>query len=142
MSPDDLNGITDKEKQVEYLVANLLDFFRNPSAEQKYAHAAKIATGQVALRLGATHNFERRFLFFSGKLKNNLTPHSLRRFAEECLETAVSLKATKEYQSKDCLSLRTLRKRAQQDLSFSLAAGFSRKFSFTSGSQRTFENKA
>ena len=119
MSPDDLNGITDKEKQVEYLVANLLDFFRNPSAEKTcscgYRHRI------VALRLGATHNFERRFLFFSGKLKNNLTPHSLRRFAEECLETAVE--ATKEYQSKNCLS--HCGKRAQQDLSFSLAAGFS-----------------
>jgi hypothetical protein len=125
MSQSDMNDITNLKKQVDYLVAHLLDFFRDPKHEQKFMYAAKIAARQAVLSSGSTANFEKRFLYFSNKLKNNISPQSLRYFAEECSEAVASGSMLRENKPKDPNSLKMMHKRAQKDLSLSLAAGHS-----------------
>lgn len=125
MSQEDGNNTTGREAQIEYLMAHLLDYFRDPKMESKFTQAAKIALNQVSLSLGNASPLERRFLYYAGKLKNNISPQSLRYFAEECLSSCTRI--ADEETKQPSLSLKALRKKAHADVSLSLAAGHSQE---------------
>lgn len=114
-------------KALDYLVANLLDFFRDPRVAHLFFEAAKIALAQVS-RMSAqkTKTLEKRYLFFASRLKDNLSPGSLRKFAQECLESAESLGIIDHFEEKDIKeNPLSLQKKAQKELSSSLAQGYS-----------------
>ena len=74
-------------QRTEYLVASLLDYFRDPRSESSYYHAANIATGQ--LRRDVSKRMEKaqkRFLFLARMLKDNISPASIRNFASSCID--------------------------------------------------------
>lgn len=125
MSLEDGNKTVDRGAQIEYLMAHLLDYFRDPKMESRFTQAAKIALNQVSLSLGNASPLERRFLYYAGKLKNNISPQSLRYFAEECLSSCAHM--GDEEVKQPSLSLKALRKKAHTDLSLSLAAGHSQE---------------
>lgn len=114
-------------KQIDYLMARLLDLFRDPRNESRWPEAAKIAINQLArINNQKAQAFEKRFLFFSGKLKNNISPITLRAFAVECIDSAerTGFFAHLEKNTK-VLSTKALEKKAQRDLSWSFSAGHS-----------------
>jgi hypothetical protein len=70
----------------DHMVANLIDYFRNPQNHGCYVYAAKIASNQVErLSPFSAERVEAAFISFSRKLKDGITPASLRTFSENCL---------------------------------------------------------
>ncbi len=116
---------TTLNRQMDYLVATLIDFFRDPSADAKYLDAAKIALNQVArASYVSVDNLERRFTFFASRLRNNITPQSIRFFAKECLESA-NKDSSVARESKPVDQQRLLRKRAYKEIEGEMALGYS-----------------
>lgn len=111
--------------QIDYLIASLIDFFRDPKHESKHFHAAKIAGRHVQLHLGVPHNLDRRFLYFASMLKNNLTPQSLRHFAQECFAAITSSLSTKTEGVPDEFSSAAIKKKTSQNLALAIASGLS-----------------
>lgn len=115
---------------VDYLVANLLDFYRDPRKESRFFEAAKMAINQIS-RMSKSNSaiaLEKRFFFFASKLKNNITAASLRDFAEKCLESAYNsgvLFVTKDKNPSEPPKNRSLHKRAKETVIESLKQGFS-----------------
>lgn len=114
-------------RPLDYMVANLLDFFRDPRHEHRFFEAAKIAINQVSrMARMDTGQLEKRYLFFASKLKNNLSPASLRHFAHECLLSADKTGFISSASPKNVMpSMKTLQKRAHLQLTDSLAVGYS-----------------
>lgn len=123
----DMNQEQTKTKQIDYLVATLLDFFRHPKNELRFMDAAKFAINQLGRATNLpVSRYERRFFFFASKLKNNIAIDSIRTFATSCYEAlennpSIDLPTA----SGKPLSARTLYKRAQMQLSESLSSGHS-----------------
>lgn len=130
-------------KQIDYLVASLLDFFREPKNEHRWFHAAKIANNQVSRTARPqAPNLEKRFVFFASKLKNNITAPSLRNFASECLTIAEKMGAFgKEKPVNVAESPRHLQKKAQKDLSQMLASGHSETAALNRVANNLLKNK-
>jgi hypothetical protein len=113
------------DKAVDYLVANLLDFFRKPSHENKFFEAAHIAVAHVS-KISSDKEAQilsKRYLFFSSKLKNNLSSVSIRSFASDCLESAIKIGLLEDKSIE--ISTQALHKKAKLELSQSLASGHS-----------------
>lgn len=115
------------DKAVDFLVANLLDFFRKPEHEHKFFEAAHIALAHVSKISSEkeVHILLKRYLFFSSKLKNNLSSLSLRSFANECLESAIKSGLMDAKDKSIEASTNALHKKAKHELSTSLASGHS-----------------
>src|SRR5580704_13154424 len=80
--------LSEQKQQLDYLVANLLEYFRNPSKEPLFLEAAKIALNQISRKTLSTDILKRRFFSLAHKLKNNISSATLRCFAEECFNAA------------------------------------------------------
>ena len=116
------------KRQEDYLVACLLDFFRHIENESKWFHAAKVALNQVERMANVSStNLDKSFVFFASKLKNNISPASLRFFAHECLSRAAKTKIIREpsVTTPMQVSQAYLRKKARQNISKSLSGGHS-----------------
>lgn len=115
------------KRQEDYLVANLLDFFRSIENESKWFHAAKIALNQIERTTNLTATkLDKRFIFFASKLKNNISVASLRLFAQECLASAIKTKVIRiDDQNSHKASSANLRKKASRAISNSLSDGHS-----------------
>jgi hypothetical protein len=119
MRDNDQNNIS---VQLDYLTAILLDFFRAPQNEHRFLEAAKISLNHISrLVKGETLSLEKRFIYFASKLKNNVSPLSIRNFAKECLRN-VDMGLEKNV---TVLGAKALQKQAQRDLSLSIASGYS-----------------
>jgi len=116
------------KRQEDYLVACLLDFFRHIENETKWFQAAKIALNQVERMANVSSTkLDKSFVFFASKLKNNISPSSLRFFAHECLSRAAATRTIREapVTSTTPVSSAYLRKKAQKDITKSLSVGHS-----------------
>lgn len=111
----------------DYLTASLFDYFRDPKNSRNVFHAAKLAQTILVRDVPHKANIEKRFIFFAAKLKNDVTATTLRDFAEKCF--AIALKAgfclKSSSTNEQTTSIRTLKKRAKEDLSISLKLGHS-----------------
>lgn len=117
----------------EYLVAHLLDFFRDPSQEKNFSHAASIAFNQLSQNNNFTDDFYEQLLYHTNNLSNNLTAESLRHFANQCM--FYHIKNTKYKKSpKNILNL------AKDKLSFLLSCGHSPEASLQRTSQYLLQN--
>lgn len=125
MAKDEKIDASMYKTQIDYLTASLIDFFRDPKNESKHVQAAKIAGRHVHLHLGSPHNLDRRFLYLAGPLKNNLTPQSLRHFAQECFLAITSSLSKMPESIPDDSSFASLKKRTSQNLSLAIASGLS-----------------
>lgn len=120
----------------EYLVAHLLDFFRDPSQEKNFLHAASIAFNQLSSQLKDshfTHDIYEQLLYHANNLKNNLTPVSLRYFANQCMFYYIKNNKHKK-SSKNMLN------QAKDKLSFLLSCGHSPEASLQRTSQYLLKN--
>jgi len=111
----------------DYVVGNLLDFFREPGRAPRFLEAAAIAENLV-LRIAhsRTEALNRRYIFFASKLNNNLTPTTIRHFVSECLEHARNHGLIPTGHKKSpAKSMRVFRKAAQKEVTESLALGHS-----------------
>ncbi len=108
----------------DYLVASLIDYFREPKAARNFLHAAKLAhsvlTRDSAPKAAA---LDKRFLFLASKLKDNIAPSTLRDFAKSCF--AAAKRDSDPVLSSTTPTKRTLLKRAKEDLAQSLQSGYS-----------------
>ncbi|HXW53951.1 MAG TPA: DciA family protein [Myxococcota bacterium] len=112
---------------LEYLVANLLDFFRDPRTETRFLHAASIAENLVLRRANKINiTVKKRFLFLAHQLNNNISPTSIRGFARACLEYVEKCHFTDNAaETSSAPSMRSLYKKAQAEVKGSLASGHS-----------------
>lgn len=115
----------DSAKTLDYLVAHLLDFFRDPKNEHNYLEAAKIA-----MKIAQPSEYEaavvmKRFKFFSTKLVNSLSPPSLRGFAKHCLDSLKFSTNKNDLAAPSTSSAKHLRKNAERELTASLSSGHS-----------------
>jgi hypothetical protein len=119
------------KKQEDYLVASLLDFFRDSENEEKWAHAAKIALNQIErMAQVSSSNLNKRFLYFATHLKNNISPSTVRAFAQACFDYACKSQVLKSHtmQAKPLesrINPAFLRRKAKEDLKRSFALGHS-----------------
>jgi hypothetical protein len=116
------------KRQEDYLVASLLDFFRHIENETKWFQAAKIALNQVERMANLNASpLEKSFIFFASKLKNNISPASLRFFAHECISRAAKIRLITA--PCDSVPMQTssayLRKKARHNITKSLSTGHS-----------------
>lgn len=116
-----MNDTTNLNRQIDYLVANLIEFFRDPRAEMRYLEAAKIALNQMD-RAGVKENLEKRFTFFASRLRNNLNHLSIRHFAKECVESSYKTE-TEPKKAPD--PQRMLKRRAYKEVAEALSLGYS-----------------
>lgn len=89
MSNNDTNVFAIEKRQVNFLVASLLDFFRPIENEDKWQQAAKMAANFIKRSANiSSPRLDKRLFFLANQLKNNLNPASIRLFAQECLISA------------------------------------------------------
>lgn len=118
-----MNDTTNLNRQIDYLVASLIEFFRDPRSEMRYLEAAKIAQNQMD-RAGVKENLEKRFIFFASRLRNNLSHLSIRSFAKECVESsyrAAILAEPKKLPDPQ----KVLKRRAYKEVAEALSLGYS-----------------
>lgn len=125
-------------RHVESLVASLLDFFRDPKEELNYRTAAKIAW-QKAVLLGAPPSLQKRFLFFTQSLKNNISCISLRRYAQECYSALASQLPLKSPNSSE-MNDKALQKKARRELELCFASGHQEAASIERTAQELAKN--
>lgn len=121
-----MNDQNNLDRQIDYLVAILIDFFRDPRSEAQYLSAAKIALNQVArAKAQPVDNLEKRFLFFASRLKNNISPMSIRSFAKSCIDA--SDKSLGKPSPKILETPKQLKKKAYQEIALAIARGESQE---------------
>jgi hypothetical protein len=125
----------DSNRQIEYLVASLIDFFRDPKREERYFEAAKIALNQVNRGLNIKTNLEKRFLFLASRLKNNINPLSIRTFAKDCLNFSNTPVPPKIDQQK-------LYKRAKKEVALAIALGHSEEMALNMAANKLIKEKS
>lgn len=115
------------KEQENFLVARLMDFFRDLNNEDKWQKAAKISLNYLD-RL--VHNLpkeklEKRFLFLASSLKNNINPSSVRKFSKECIVSANNCRAFNAIFSETHHSQETnFEKKVQLQINRSLSDGY------------------
>jgi hypothetical protein len=137
MSQTDKDCIKNANLKTEYLVAHLLDFFRDPRHEIKFGHAAKIALNYLCSS-ETKESLYRRFIFYANNLKGNLTPLSIRTFAEAC--SSYYFNNNKEI-NKKTFAEKSLKKKAQDELLFLLSCGHSQEAALQRTAQSLFKEK-
>lgn len=72
-------------EHLEYLIANLIDHYRCEKNQKFWYSAAKMAIAHI-FRITNNHNDipQKKIAFLASRLKNNITPKSIRYFAQEC----------------------------------------------------------
>lgn len=115
------------ERHQDYLVANLLDFFRTIANENKWMNAAKIALNQIERTANAPiASLEKKYNFLASRLKNNISPQSIREFANECILSALKTGFLKEQKAAPLISpKKILVRKVQRDLFNAIGAGCS-----------------
>jgi len=79
-------------RQEDYLVANLLDYFRKVEHEENWFQASKMAKSFLKRSLNVeSERLDKRLIFLASQLKNNLSPKSIRLFAHECIMSAAKI---------------------------------------------------
>lgn len=111
------------KRQEEYLLANLLDYFRTPEHEQKWLEAAKITQNFFKRLAIQSAQLDKRVYFFSLQLKGNIDVSSLRFFAQECVKSAANYMQVKGQSPKEPTA--NLQKRAQKAIKRSMSEGHS-----------------
>ncbi|MCA9508410.1 MAG: hypothetical protein KC505_08320, partial [Myxococcales bacterium] len=114
------------QRHEDYLTANLLDFFRTIDNENKWMQAEKIALNHVQRVASRTLDcFEKKFSFLAHRLKNNITPTSLRAFAHECIVFAQQREVLSRTPSSQKTQTKNIEKKIQKKLSLALDSGCS-----------------
>lgn len=136
-----MNDTTNLNRQIDYLVASLIDFFRDPRAEIKYLDAAKIALNQVArASITPVEILEKRFIFFAGRLRNNLNHLSIRYFAKECLESAYKTNLLQE-PKRTLDPQKALKRRAYKEIQGAIALGYSDESALNRAAHQLIKDK-
>lgn len=130
-------------RQEDYLVATLLDFFRDPRASFSFLHAAKIALNVLARDSAIKASLlEKRFVFYASNLKDNVSANALRDFTEKCSLAAKkngALSATEITISPP--TMQTLKKRAKEDLTASMRLGYSQGAAINRAANELVKNR-
>jgi hypothetical protein len=132
------------KRHQDYLVANLLDFFRTIDNENKWMNAVKIALNQIErTRNAPVDKLEKKFSFLANRLKNNISPSSIRDFACECVLAAVKNGMLKAEQKSDPLVLpkKSLDKKVQRDLFQALGSGCSESSAINRAANNLWQEK-
>lgn len=129
------------QRHENYLTANLLDFFRNIDNENKWIEAAKIALNQIERAANVpAQSLEKRFIFFSSRLKNNISPVSIRAFAQQCVLIAHEKELLKEPQKNE-ISSKNLERKLQKNLSSAINSGCSHASAINRAANNLFQEK-
>lgn len=141
MSDHSNTSLESAQRHEDYLTANLLDFFRSIDNENKWIEAAKIALSQIERATGApTVNLEKRFIFFSSRLKNNMSPVSIRAFAHQCVLIAHEKELLKVPEKHE-VSRKNIEKKLQKNLSSAINSGCSEASAINRAANSLFQEK-
>lgn len=118
---------SDDSRREDYLVALLIDYFRAPSCADNFSHAAKIALNLITRdSIFKADLLKKRYYFFASQLKGNITPTSLRNFAQACYSAAEKTGAwLPKKETRPTVSLRTITNTAKEEVKNSLKRGHS-----------------
>lgn len=120
------------KRQENYLVANLLDFFRNPENEDKWLKAAKMAISLFQRSQISSPRLDKRVFFLANQLKNNISAASLRLFAEECLKSTHKIPRGQDFDQEGSKKKPiNLQRKALKDIKVSLETGHSEQAALT-----------
>lgn len=139
------------KKQEDFLVANLLDYFRKVEHEEKWSEAARMAKNFIKRSANIeSERLDKRLNFLAAQLKNNLTPTSIRLFAQECLKSASKVGNLNHHAPSFSLPKKSnhLQKKALKEIKSSIENGHSEQAALTRAAyglfreQRTHEQQA
>lgn len=133
--------------QEDYLVANLLDYYRSIHHENAWFKAAQIALNQIERSANSSDTgLNKRLIYLASQLKNNISVASIRAFAREAVSAAKKSGLLNSAKAKDVKDLaapakKNLEKKALRDLGKAISAGNSQPSAVNRAAHNLYQHK-